>query len=64
MKYDMAIVGGGFYGVHIAIKLSELNYSVVIIEKEDDQGSKVKIIKLSFEYIKEMILLRFNLIKR
>jgi len=30
----------------------------------DDQGSKVKIIKLSFEYIKEMILLRFNLIKR
>ena len=36
MKYDMAIVGGGFYGVHIAIKLSELNYSVVIIEKEDD----------------------------
>ena len=36
MTYDIAIIGGGFYGVHIAITLSELNYSVVIIEKEDD----------------------------
>ena len=36
MTYDVAIIGGGFYGVRIAITLSELNYSVVIIEKEDD----------------------------
>lgn len=36
MKYDVAIIGGGFYGVHIALTLSQLNYSVVIIEKEDD----------------------------
>ena len=30
----------------------------------DDQGSKVNIIKLSLQYLKEMIFLRLNLIKR
>ncbi len=40
MDVDVAIVGGGIAGIHTTIELSDLGYSVVIIEKNPSLGGK------------------------
>ncbi|PYI14809.1 amine oxidase, flavin-containing superfamily [Aspergillus violaceofuscus CBS 115571] len=38
---DIAIIGGGSAGTYAAIRLRQMNYSVVVIEKEDHLGGHV-----------------------
>ncbi len=40
MNFDVAIIGGGIAGTHAAIELSDLGYSVIIIEKNPSLGGK------------------------
>ena len=35
-KYDIAVIGGGFYGCAVALELSQLGKKVVLLEKEAD----------------------------
>jgi len=42
-KYDIAIIGGGFFGVSLALFLSTVSKNIILIEKEDSilkRGSK------------------------
>jgi len=61
-----SVSNGWFYSSELVIigKFHNFRMHELPVLWTDDQGSKVKIFNLSLEYLKEMILLRFNLIKR
>ena len=63
-KYSVS--NGWFFSSELVIVGKYHNFRMyeLPVVWHDDQGSKVKIIKLSLEYLKEMIFLRVNLIKR
>ncbi len=35
-KYDVAVIGGGFYGCAVALELSQIGKKVILLEKETD----------------------------
>ena len=48
MKYDVMVVGSGIAGMESAIKLGDMGYQVLLVEKESSVGGRMILLSKVF----------------